>query len=323
MSLRPHSLVANPFAAVDAATHSATREYRLPWILSLLARLPFCVLCALTQTLALLLRYGLRYRLQVVRSNLRRCFPNLAPAALDKIINRYYSRLGEVAAEVIKLGRLSADELRRRVHFPNLDLLRQETQAGRSVILLAAHLHNWEWQLQGIAVQLGVPIDAAYKPLHGAWADHALLALRSRFGARMVPAKQLPRVMARHRAEVHAIALMADQVPASSDRRYWLRFLGSPTAFYQGPALIARATDYATFFAATRRVARGHYEIHFEPITSAQRRLDPRAFTACYARMLEAQIRADPPSWLWSHRRWKLAPPVAVTSPADSRVLTE
>jgi KDO2-lipid IV(A) lauroyltransferase len=257
MSLRPHSLVANPFAAVDAATHSATGEYGLPWILSLLARLPFGVLYALTRTLALLLRYGLRYRLQLVRSNLRRCFPNLAPAALDKIVNRHYRHLGEVAAEVIKLGSLSAEELRRRVHFPNLELLRQETQAGRSVILLAAHLHNWEWQLQGIAAQLGVPIDAAYKPLHGTWADQALLALRSRFGARLVPAKRLPRVVARYRAEVQAIALMADQVPASSDRRYWLHFLGTPTAFYPGPAQIARATGYATFFAATRRVTRG------------------------------------------------------------------
>jgi Kdo2-lipid IVA lauroyltransferase/acyltransferase len=96
------------------------------------------------------------------------------------------------------------------VRFPNLDMLREETQAGRSVILVAAHLHNWEWQLQGIAVQLGAPIVAAYKPLHNAWANRALLALRSRFGARMVPAKQLPRTILRRRAGVHAVALMAD-----------------------------------------------------------------------------------------------------------------
>ena len=136
--------------AVDAATASpfAKREFTVPRSLRLLARLPFGALYALTQAIALLLRYGLRYRLQTVQGNLRRCFPNLRPAALDKIVARYYRHLGEVAAEVIKLASLSADELRERVRFPNLDLVQQETRAGRSVILLAAHLHNWEWQLQ-------------------------------------------------------------------------------------------------------------------------------------------------------------------------------
>jgi len=283
-----------------------------------LARLPFGALYALTQAIALLLRYGLRYRLQTVQGNLRRCFPNLRPAALDKIVARYYRHLGEVAAEVIKLASLSADELRERVRFPNLDLVQQETRAGRSVILLAAHLHNWEWQLQGIAVQLGVPIDAAYKPLHSAWAERAQLALRSQFGARMVAAKRLPRAMARHRSEVHAIALIADQVPVSSDRRHWLNFLGSPTAFYTGPAQIAHVTGYATFFAATRRVARGRYEIRFERVSSAQQRLDTQTFTQRYAHLLEEQIRADPSGWLWSHRRWKLVPPAPLATTAPS-----
>jgi hypothetical protein len=52
-----------------------------------------------------------------------------------------------------------------------------------------------------------------------------------------VPAKKLPRVIAQHRAEVHTIALMADRMPTSSDRRDWLHFLGSPTAFNRAPAL--------------------------------------------------------------------------------------
>lgn len=314
---------ANAFTPEAAATTVNSATYPLPRSVSLLARLPFGVLYTLTHALAWVLRYLLRYRLQVVRGNLQRCFPQLAPAALDQIVNRYYRHLGEVAAEVIKLGSLSADELRERVRFPNLELLQQETQAGRAAILVAAHLHNWEWQLQGIAVHLGVPIDAAYKPLRGAWADRALLALRSRFGARMVSAKQLPRAIARHRSQVRIIALMADQVPASTDRRHWLRFLGSPTAFYPGPALIARTTGYATFFAATRRVARGRYEIRFERMTAAQERLDPQTFTACYAHLLEAQIRADPPGWLWSHRRWKIAPPIAQSRPENTGALAK
>jgi KDO2-lipid IV(A) lauroyltransferase len=291
-------------------SHSAPS---LPLWLRLIARLPFGLLYAVGRALSLLLRYVLRHRVGVARANLRGCFPEKTPAEIGRILNRYYRRLGEVAVECVKLAGLSPAEMSRRVRFPHLALLREEIDAGRPAILLAAHLGNWEWQLQGIVVQLGVPIDAAYKPLRSAGADRLVLALRSRFGARMVSAKRLMRAVVRHRDELHVIALMADQIPMSSGgARQWLSFLGRPTAFYPGPAEIAAATGYATFFASMRQVSRGCYEIEFERMTVAGERLDPERFTARYAQLLEAHIRNDPANWLWSHRRWKLAPPAQV-----------
>jgi len=289
---------------------ASSQPASLPLWLRLLARLPFGVLYFLGGCLSVTLRYVLHHRVGVARANLRACFPTLPAAEIELILNRYFRRLGEVAVECIKLADLSADEMRRRVRFPNLDRARAEIEAGGSVILLAAHLGNWEWQLQGCVVQLGVPIDAAYKPLHLASADRTVLLLRSRFGARMVAAKKLVRAVARHRDERRAIALMADQIPMSSGGgRQWLTFLGRPTAFYPGPAEIARSTGYAAVFASMRRISRGHYEIHFEPVAAAGERLTPEAFTARYAQLLEAHIRADPSNWMWSHRRWKLSPP--------------
>ena len=52
-------------------------------------------------------------------------------------------------------------------------------------------LCDWEWLLQGVVLQLGFPLDAAYKPLHDAWAERLMLEARSRFGARLIPAKEL------------------------------------------------------------------------------------------------------------------------------------
>ena len=34
--------------------------------------------------------------------------------------------------------------------------------------------------------------------------------------------------------------------------------------------------------------------------------MPPGALTDRYARLVEAQIHAAPPDWLWSHKRWKL-----------------
>jgi len=287
----------------------------LPLWMRAISRLPFGLLYGIGALISFLLRYVLRVRVAIATSNLRNSFPALTPAEIRSILNQYYRRLGEVAVECLKVPALTAVEMGRRVIIPNLAELHAETDAGRSILLLAAHLGNWEWQLQGLVAQLGVPVDAAYKPLHQASANRAVLLLRSRFGARMVAAKKLLRTVARHRDQVHAIALMADQIPMSSGSgRHWVTFLGQPTAFYPGPAEIARATGYATFFTRMRRLSRGHYELYFQPMTAAGERLEPEVFTARYARLLETTIRSDPASWMWSHRRWKLAPPAQMSA---------
>ena len=209
--------------------------------------------------------------------------------------------------ESLKAATLPAEELVARVTLLGRDALVRELQAGRSVLLLGAHQCNWEWSLHGVALQLPELMEAAYKPLHSAAADRQLRLLRTRFGARLLMAKKLLRESMRNRHQVRAVALIADQVPASSDGRLWLSFLGRDTAFYPGPGEIARLTGYAAFFAAMRRVARGRYEIDLQPISAAGERLDPALFTERYARLLEALIRAHPADWTWTHRRWKIA----------------
>lgn len=291
----------------------------MPLWLRALARLPFGALYFFGAVLSLLLRYVLHYRVRIARDNLSRSFPELDARRINVILNSYYQGIGQIVAECIKLAVMSADELRQRARFTNVELVMDELAAGRSVILLAAHLGNWEWQLQGMTVLSGsVPIDAAYKPLHGAGADRLLLQLRSRFGARLIPAKKLVRAVARNRNQVHIVALMADQIPSSSAGRHWVQFLGRPTAFYPGPGEIVRMTGYATLFAAMRRVRRGHYEISFERVLGADEQLQPEALTARYAQLLEAQIRLDPPNWIWTHRRWKLAPPATAVSAGEA-----
>jgi KDO2-lipid IV(A) lauroyltransferase len=84
-----------------------------------------------------------------------------------------------------------------------------------------------------------------------------------------------------------------------------VNFLGRETAFYPGPAEIARMTGYAAYFVAMRRERRSRYPLEVIPICVTNERLDPLIFTARYAALVEAQIRASPADWTWIHRRWK------------------
>jgi KDO2-lipid IV(A) lauroyltransferase len=174
------------------------------------------------------------------------------------------------------------------------------------VLLIAAHQSNWEWMLLALSLELGYPLDAAYKPLANDWAERGMKKLRTRFGTRLVPAKELLLDILRRHGVVRAIAMVADQEPTTSERRYWTRFLNRDTAFYVGPEEIARVTRFPVFFIAVRRRARGYYEMQFLPLAAAGDATPPGALTERYARLVEAQIHAAPPDWLWSHKRWKL-----------------
>jgi len=276
------------------------------WI-RLFASLPWGLLYAMAAVLAWLARYVFRFRLSIARDNLVRCFPDASAAQINSLLTAYYRQLGQIVVEFVKIAVMSAQQMRDHITPIGFEQVRAETSAGRSVILLAAHQCNWEWAFHGTVLQMNVPVDAAYKPLHGRQSDAELRRLRVRFGANLIAAKRLVReVISRRRlVQVHAVALLADQMPTSSQGRHWVNFLGRETAFYPGPAEIARMTGYAAYFIAMRRERRGHYTLEVIPICEANERLDPPIFTSRYAALIEAQIRASPADWTWIHRRWK------------------
>jgi KDO2-lipid IV(A) lauroyltransferase len=160
--------------------------------------------------------------------------------------------------------------------------------------------------LLGLSLQLGYRVDAAYKPLVNPWAEREMLAIRTRFGSRLIAAKGLLPDIIKHRKDVRAIAMVADQEPTTSEHKHWTRFLNRDTAFYMGAEEIARVTRYPVFFIAMKRVKRGYYEITIKPLAPGGEALATGELTERYAKLCEEQIRDAPPDWPWSHKRWRL-----------------
>jgi KDO2-lipid IV(A) lauroyltransferase len=250
------------------------------------------------------------YRRHVVDANLKASFPEWDEGKRERVIRDYYRGFADMLVEVMHSLRLTPEELRRRVTLANPEVVREQVALGKPVLLVAAHQCNWEWMLLGLSAQLGIPVDAAYKPLIDNWAEIEMRKLRGRFGARLIPAQELLGDIIRQRGAPRAIAMVADQEPVSSERKQWLRFLNRDTAFFLGPEEITRTTRYAAFFLRLRRVARGRYEVEFVKLAEAGEQLPPGEFTARYARLVEEQIRAAPADWPWSHKRWKLKKPL-------------
>jgi KDO2-lipid IV(A) lauroyltransferase len=278
-------------------------------MVKLLSRLPMRAL-AFSGFLYFLAFYVVRHRHHVIREQLARVFPAMPEHERTQIHKRFLKNFCDVMMEVLKSVSLPAEDMSARIRILNLSVARSFLDAGQSVMFVTSHLCNWEWLLQGVTLQLGYPLDAAYKPLHDAWAERLMLKVRSRFGARLIPAKELLADFLRRRAIVRAVAMNADQAPVSTDKRYWTEFLGQDTAFYIGAEQIARATRLPIMYLVMRRVKRGYYEVELTRLWDGREVLEPNAITERYARACEADVLKHPADWLWSYRRWRLTKPL-------------
>jgi Kdo2-lipid IVA lauroyltransferase/acyltransferase len=290
----------------DSTATAGLAPARSAWWVRLLASLPLSFLYGFAALLGWLAFRVIPYRRELVHRNLALAFPDMDEGTLRRTMRDYYAGVAQMLVEIIKSANMPGEEIRRRVHIRNLEQPRELLAQGQSVLLVAAHQCNWEWMLLGLSRELGYPLDAAYKPLVNPWAEREMKKVRSRFGSRLVPAKDLLPDMIKRRAVVKAVAMVADQEPTTSEHKHWTRFLNRDTAFYMGPEEISRVTRLPVFFIVMRRLARGFYEMEFELLAGPAERLPPGELTERYARLVEQQIRASPPDWPWSHKRWKL-----------------
>jgi KDO2-lipid IV(A) lauroyltransferase len=302
---------------IPAATADAP-PVRAAWWARLVACVPLRALYGLASFAGWLTFRFFPYRQHVVRENLSKAFPSFDEPQLREVMRGYYLGFAEMLMEIIKSARMPAAELRRRVRIVNLEAPRALLERGQSVLLVAAHQCNWEWMLLALSIELGYPVDAAYKPLVNEWAEREMKKLRTRFGSRLVPAKDLLPDILKRRDVVRAVAMVADQEPTTSEHKYWTRFLGRDTAFYMGPEEIARVTHFPVFFIAMRRLTRGYYEMEFRPLAAPGESGASGELTERYARLVEQQIHAAPPDWPWSHKRWKLKRSVYQSRPRQA-----
>ena len=246
--------------------------------------------------------FGLRRA--VIRGNLERSFPDWSRERIRQVEREFARRQGETLAELVYTPRLDAAAVRERVAIANPAWL-ADAAPGRAAMVVAAHQNNFEWALQRVSLEVGAGLYGLYKPIRNAWVDAWFRRMRQRFGSQLIPAKSVLRVLARNR-DCAVLGIVADQAPTTSRQKYWTTFLGQDTAFYMGPELLIRPLRAQVLYTRVRRVARGRYEVSFEPLHERGESLPQGEITERYARTLEAEVRADPGGWWWSHKRWKL-----------------
>ncbi len=292
--------------------------YALLWTLALL---PMRVLYLFSDISYLLVYRVARYRLKVVRQNLRRSFPEKNNAELRAIERKFYRYLCDLLFEALHMLHMSERQMVRHIKFENPEVLENYALEGRNVYAVFGHYGNWEW-ICSLPLQLRpdlMSVSTLYKTLHDSALDSFYLRLRSRFGTHCYPNKQVLRgiVDLKSMGKPFVMAFIADQTPSLVHTHYWTTFLHQDTAFITGWETLARKHNAPVIFLQMKRVKRGYYTCHFVPICDQPKDAASNSLIETYAHLMEQNIQENPAFWLWSHRRWKHRRPISEEKSAE------
>jgi KDO2-lipid IV(A) lauroyltransferase len=272
------------------------------------ALLPFCVLYILSDILSFLMYHIIRYRRRLVRKNLILSFPEKSKKEIIRIEKDFYRNFCDCIVETIKVLHISKEEIRKRMNFTNIEILRPYFEKGDSFVMTLGHYGNWEW-VSSLALWLpkDMLIGQIYRELKNKPFDKLMYNLRARFDADNIEKKEVLRTIIKsiRAGKKFIIGFIADQKPSPNNMHYWTTFLNQETSVLTGPERIANQSNAVVFYMDVKKIKRGYYEAEIIIISDNPKAEKENEITEKYIRLMENTIMRNPALWLWSHNRWK------------------
>ncbi len=184
--------------------------------------------------------------------------------------------------------------------------IRAAQNAGEGVILLTAHLGNWELQGRFVAAN-GVPLTVVAREPENKDFGSFVRQTRESGGFAVLPKGASAREIFGRLKKGEAVGLLPDQ--NSGD--LFAPFFGVPCGTVAGPASFALRTGAALIPTYCVRKPDDTYKFialpPIETVSTGEREADIARITTEINRILEQTVRQYPEQWLWLHNRWKSA----------------
>ncbi|MDZ4747265.1 MAG: lysophospholipid acyltransferase family protein [Saprospiraceae bacterium] len=252
---------------------------------------------------ALLLRYVLKYRLNVIRANLESSFEYTDRNGLEHDVWQNYLYLAKVLRQIIVVPRKRL--LSRRMHLVPNPSLDQWLSEGKSVIVTFGHTGNWEWTGSYLGVKYPDQVCALYKRIKSRRVNNLMYNRRLSHVNYLLETRQMGELIRLIKKKPTLILMIADQNPGSAQGSIWTPFLGRSTAFVNGPESLAMRYALPVVYAYTAPRSDGGYTIECREIYNGRETVEPGEITSRFANNLENNIQDYRSHWLWSHKRWK------------------
>jgi KDO2-lipid IV(A) lauroyltransferase len=240
-------------------------------------------------------------RRRVVARNLRIAFgEERSPEELHALVREVFRRSGANLLCSLRTAEMSERALARALVVRDEIVYRQALARGRGVVMVLAHMGNWEALAQWFPHLLspGVAGATVYRPLNNPLMNARVAATRSRRGLGLFSKDDNPLGMAAFLRRGGVLGVLADQRAGVIGEL--VPFFGRLTSCTPIPAILARRTGAAIVGISLRTVGAGRWEAGFHAMEAGE------PTTAGVMRLLERMVRESPADVFWLQDRWKV-----------------
>lgn len=241
---------------------------------------------------------------------IRECL-GLSVEVAELTIQSVCRKLGQTFLEVLYTPTLTAKTIQDYVTIENRHYLEQAMNSGKGVVLLAAHIGNWEWLGASLALA-GFPIVAVVKPQPNDQHTRILNEYRKMVGVEVYTRGTTELISAARALKLGKfIGLLADQ--DAGPQGLFVDFFGRMSSTPLGPTIFAKKFKVPVVpVFIVRKPEGGHKVIVHEPLyyqDTGNADEDIYRFTMNTTKIIEATIRQYPDEWIWFQKRWNTSRP--------------
>jgi KDO2-lipid IV(A) lauroyltransferase len=245
-------------------------------------------------------------RADLVLRNLRMIFPEKDARAVTAIADACWRHFGQAAVEYLRLPQMSFEAIAARCEIVNGEILDAAVAQDKGVILISAHVGNWEYG--GLVIMsLADRVRTVARALDNEFLERDLGRLRAQTGAAVIDRRRAARQLLQTLNEKGVVVLLPDQAVLPREG-ILTTFLGRPAWTTPAPARLALRVGSPIVFAFCIPHDAG-YRLEFEgPILIDQLPADensPEGLTQRINDVISRRILERPELWLWMHDRWK------------------
>jgi KDO2-lipid IV(A) lauroyltransferase len=244
---------------------------------------------------------------RIVRQNLRFVFPDWTPEQIRHTTRHVFHHLGTTFVEVCQLAASSRDDLTARVKVVGSERWRQALAGKRGLIIVSAHLGNWEVGMQYAACFMQKPALGVAKKIRFQPLDKWVHKLRTRFGNKIIYKKGALPDMRQALRSGGVVAMLVDQ--SKRLEGVDVNFFGYKVPTTPAAAFLAIRCKSPVLPIFCIREADGQLTIHVDaPLNfewSGDLHADVQTNTQLITDAVERAVRKYPEQWFWVHKRWK------------------
>lgn len=282
-------------------------------LLKMVSLLPLKVHYLFSDIFAFFIGKVFKYRYSTIMINLARSFPELHYRQLDKIASDFYKFLSDTIAESIWLYSASRKKVGEMVKIEGKEILEDALSKGKNVAVMLGHIGNWELftALPDLKGFYGMDIENksftyVYKKPTSKLAHLVINNIREKHQAcSIIESKNVIRHILKDKEKKSIFFFICDQCPTARESDFKVNFLNQTTYMLEGPEYISAKTSMPVVYCGVVRKGRRDNTAVLKLICEDASTMEKGVITSTFAKYLEEDIKNNPHTWLWSHRRWK------------------